>query len=123
MDKLTRIKAEKDKLNKIFADIPENKKKLCAKLVENAAFMAITLEDLQEVVNSEGAIITAKNGNGFDITQEHPAQKSYVGMLAKYSSVINQLSNLLPDQKSETVTKAGENLARLVTGGKPVELR
>lgn len=123
MNKLTRIKAEKDKLNKIFADIPENKKKLCAKLIENAAFMAVTLEDLQEIVNEEGAIITAKNGNGFDITQEHPAQKSYVGMLAKYSSVINQLHNLLPDQKSESVAKAGENLAKLVVGGKPVELR
>lgn len=123
MTKVERIKKEKDKLNIIFTDIPENKKRLCAKLIENAAFMAVTLEDLQDIVNTEGAIMVAKNGNGFEITQEHPAQKSYVGMLAKYSSVINQLQNLLPDQKSDSLTKAGENLAKMVVGGKPVELR
>lgn len=123
MDKVKRIKEEKTKLEGIFKDIPENKKKLCAKLIENAAFMAVTLEDLQEIVNEEGPVITATNGNGFDITQEHPAQKSYVSMLAKYSTVINQLQNLLPDQKSESVSRAGENLAKMVVGGKPVELR
>ena len=61
MDKVKRIKEEKTKLEGIFKDIPESKKKLCAKLIENAAFMAVTLEDLQEIVNQEGPVITATN--------------------------------------------------------------
>ena len=117
------IDAEKKKLAEIFAEIPENKKKLCSKLIENAAFMSVTLENLQNQINEDGPVITLVNGNGFEITQEHPAQKSYISMVAKYSAIINQLTNLLPDHKSETVAKAGENLARLVAGGKPVELR
>ncbi len=123
MGKTNKIAAEKRKLVKIFEEIPENKKKLCSKLIDNAAFMAVTLEDLQKTINDEGPVLVSVNGNGFEITQEHPAQKSYISMMGKYSAVIGQLTNLLPDQKAETVQKAGENLARLVAGGKPVELR
>lgn len=123
MEKDNKIKKELEKLREIFADIPPSKKALCEKLMQNAAFMAVTLEELQERINEEGAIIVARNGNGFDITQEHPAQRSYIAMIAKYSSVINQLSGLLPDSKTDGINKAGEALAAFVAKGKPVELR
>lgn len=119
----TRIKKEKLKLKRMLADVPDSKKKLVEKLIENAAFMAVTLEDMMIQINDEGSVITCKNGNGFDITQEHPAQKAYVAMMAKYSTVINQLIALQPDNKSDSITKAGEKLAKFVVGGKPVELR
>lgn len=118
-----RIKKEKLKLKRMLAEVPESKKKLCEKLIENAAFMGITLEDLQQTINEEGPVITAKNGNGFNITQEHPASKAYVAMMAKYTTTMNQLMDLLPDSKSEATQKAGEKLAKLVAGGKPIELR
>lgn len=38
-------------------------------------------------------------------------------------SILDKLDKMLPDQKTENVTKAGENLAKLVAGGKPIELR
>lgn len=123
MDKDKQIKAELTKLKKVFADIPDNKKQLCEKLIQNAAFMSATLDELQEIINEQGPVIVAKNGNGFDITQEHPAQKSYVAMIAKYTTVMNQLSSLLPDSKSDGIAKAGENLAAFVAKGKAVELR
>lgn len=121
--KAAKVAAEKRKLLKIFQNLPENKKKLCDKLIGNAAFMAATLDDLQKRINEDGSIITAPNGNGFEITQEHPAQKSYNAMMGNYKAVINQLTALLPDQKADNIAKAGENLARLVAGGKPVEIR
>lgn len=114
-----RIKAEKKKLSSIFVDIPENKKRLAEKLIENAAFMAVTLEDLQEVIKDEGPISTFVNGNGFETVQEHPAQKSYNTMINRYSSVIKQLHELLPDSKQDAVNNAGEALAMFVAKGKP----
>lgn len=123
MNKDKQISAEIKKLNKIFTGVSESKKDLCQRLIENAAFMAVTLEELQEKINEEGPIIVAKNGNGFDITQEHPAQKSYVAMMAKYTTVMNQLLNLLPDNKADAIGKAGESLAAFVAKGKAVELR
>ena len=121
--KENRIKREKNKIKKILAEVSESKIKLNEKLIENVAFMAATLEDLQKTINEEGSVITAKNGNGFDVTQEHPAQKAYVAMMAKYTTAMNQLMSLLPDSKVDSVNKAGEKLARLVANGRPVELR
>lgn len=123
LDKDKQIKKELVKLTKIFANIPQSKKDLVETLIQNAAFMAATLAELQEIINEEGPVITSTNGNGFDVTQEHPAQRSYVGMMAKYTTVINQLSALLPDAKAESVGKAGESLAKFVAKGKPIELR
>lgn len=121
--KETRIRREKNKIKKILSEVAESKIKLNEKLIENVAFMAVTLEDLQKQINEEGSVIVAKNGNGFDVTQEHPAQKAYVAMMSKYTPAMSQLMSLLPDQKADSINKAGERLAKMVAGGRPVELR
>lgn len=118
MTKEERISKELGRLKRIFRDLPKDKRNLCDKLMQNAAYMSVTLEDLQETVNEEGATLASKNGNGFITIQEHPANKAYTNMIAKYSSVINQLNAFLPDQKTEAVAKAGESLAAFVAKGK-----
>lgn len=114
-----KILKEIEKLNGIFANIAVDKKELCAKLIQNAAFMSVTLEELQEKINTEGAVMNFVNGNGFETIQEHPAQKSYNTMINRYSAVIRQLSDLLPDSKQDAVLNAGEALAAFVAKGKP----
>lgn len=113
------IKKEKSRLKRIFKDISEDKKKLCEPLMQNAAFMVVTLEELQKSIADEGAVIKAVNGNGFMTTQENPAQKSYNTMINRYTVIIKQLQDLLPDDKVDTVNKAGEALAAFVAKGKP----
>ena len=44
------IKKEISKFKKIFKNLDEDKKKILEKLIENVAFMAITLEDLQKQI-------------------------------------------------------------------------
>ena len=68
-EKEKRIRKEKTKLKKIFKHISDDKKKLVENLIQNAAFMSVTLEDLQKNISTEGAIIRAKNGNGFETVQ------------------------------------------------------
>lgn len=119
MEKDPEIKKELRKLKKIFADIPENKKQLCGNLIQNAAFMAVTLRELQEEVLLNGAIIPTKSGNGFETIKDNPAQKAYTTMIARYAQVIGQLQGLLPDQKSEAAAKAGDALKQFISAGKP----
>ena len=121
-EKEKRIRKEKNKLKKIFKDISDDKKKLVENLIQNAAFMSVTLEDLQKKISTEGAIITAKNGNGFETVQENPAQKSYNTMINRYCSTIKQLQDLLPNSKEDNINKAGEALAAFVTKGKPGDI-
>lgn len=123
IDKQKEIEKEKAKLKKIFKNIAEDKKILCDKLITNAAFMAVALEELQEDIMENGTTIIATNGNGFDVLQENPAQKSYNTMISRYSSVIKQLQDLLPDQKQDGINQAGETLASFVGKGKAIELR
>lgn len=101
MTKDTAIKKEIEKLNKIFKDIPEDKKSLCEGLIKNAAFMFVTLEELQEEVNANGAMIAYTSGNGFDTIKDNPAQKAYTTMISRYSAIIDQLNKLLPSDKDK----------------------
>ena len=64
-----RIKSEISKLKKIFGNLDKERMTLAMKLIENAAFMMVTLEDLQKTINEEGAIRTGTNGNGFETSR------------------------------------------------------
>lgn len=102
MDKQKLIETEYAKISALYAGLPKNKRTLVEGLIQNAAFMFATLAELQEKINTEGAVIITTNGNGFEITQEHPAQKSYNTMIAKYSAVIGRLDEMLPAEQKES---------------------
>lgn len=119
LSKDDKIKKEMLKLKKIFKDISKDRKSLCENLIKNAAFMSVTLEELQEDINIRGTVIVATNGNGFRVTSENPSQKSYNVMISRYTAIIKQLEEMLPDLKTESTNRAGEALASFVTRGKP----
>lgn len=95
--KETKIKREYARLAKHFEGISESKRDMAERLLWNAAFMAITLEELQEKVIAEGVVVTETNGNGFKVTQENPAQKSYNTIIKNYNATIKQLAEICPD--------------------------
>ena len=114
-----RIKSEISKLKKIFGNLDKERMTLAMKLIENAAFMMVTLEDLQKTINEEGAIRTGTNGNGFETTQESPALKAYNSTMQRFTPCIKQLTDMLPDDKSLATAKAGEALTAFINRGKP----
>lgn len=93
-----KIKKEFRQLSKFFKNLPQGKKKLAEKLIENAAFMIVTLADLREKISEEGAIKTVTNGNGISTEQENPAQKSYVAMMNRFNATMKILIDMLPEQ-------------------------
>ena len=101
MEKSREIAKELKKLEKLFSAMPENRKRLCEGLLQNAAFMAVTLRELQQEVIAHGAVIECQSGNGFETIKDNPAQKSYTTMIARYSGIINQLLSLLPGETAE----------------------
>lgn len=96
-----KIKQEITRLRKIFKDLDGDKKELADRLINRAAFMMGTLETLEEDVKINGPVITSVNGNGFNVTQENPAQKSYNVMIRNYNGVIKALFEMLPDSNGE----------------------
>lgn len=94
------IKRELKKLKDIFKNLPDNKKKLCSSLIDNAAFMAVTLKALSDEINAMGAVYEMHNGKQ-QMFCENPAQKSYNTMINRYTAVIKQLLDLLPESQQE----------------------
>lgn len=99
--KSQKIANELYKLRKLFKKIPENQRQLCDGLMQNAAFMAVTLRELQAEITKNGAVIPCQSGNGFETIKDNPAQKAYTTMIARYSGIINQLLGLLPVEQDE----------------------
>ena len=113
MAKAKRIKTDLESLINLYETIDENKKPLAEKLCKQAIFMEKTLNDLQELVNNEGAILTTTNGNGFDVMSEHPAQKSYNTMINRYTALMAKLIDLLPES-----TNTSDELLDFIGGAK-----
>jgi hypothetical protein len=100
--KIERIKAEIKKLNSSFKNLDKNQKKICKSLIENAAFMAVSLEDLQTIINREGYVTEYKNGQNQFGTKKSPEVETYISMTKNYSAIIKQLTDLLPEKVEKT---------------------
>ena len=91
------IKKNFRKLNRIFKFLDKDRRLVAEKLCRKAAFMDVTLDEMQRQITAEGYIITATNGNGFEVRTDHPAMKTYNTMIKNYTAVIKQLAELLPE--------------------------
>ena len=95
------IKKNFRKLNRIFKFLDKDRRLVAEKLCKKAAFMDVTLDEMQRQITAEGYIITATNGNGFEVRTDHPAMKTYNTMIKNYTAVIKQLAELLPEGSEE----------------------
>lgn len=108
------IAEEIEKWNEVFKDISDDKKEVASRLIEQAAFMKITLDILKVNIQLDGATYLFEQGKQKMII-EHPAQKSYNTMINRYTTVCNSLFNLLPkgnDNNDDEDDKLAELLNR-----------
>ena len=99
IDKNKKITKETNKLKKLFNELPENKKKMAEKLIENASFMSITLDELKEDIKIYGVKETYVNGKDQFGFKESIESKTYNTMVKNYMNIIKQLNDMLPEDK------------------------
>ena len=99
IDKNKKIRKETQKLKKLFNDLPDNKKKMAEKLIENASFMSITLDELKEDIKIYGVKETYANGKNQFGFKESIESKTYNTMVKNYMNIIKQLNDMLPEEK------------------------
>lgn len=91
-----KIKKEISRLKRVFKNLDKNKLATVQTLINIAAFIAITLEELQDIINQEGYTQEYKNGaNQFGIKQSAEAEM-HIAMTRNYTAVIKQLIDLCP---------------------------
>ena len=108
------IKKEKQKISKLFKKIDKNKQAVVEKLIDNVAFMSVTLDDLKEDIKIYGVKETYMNGSNQFGFKESIESKTYNTMLKNYMNAVKQLIDLLPDEEKKS---AGEDLLKFIASG------
>ena len=114
-DKL--IQAEKKKLLKILSKIDKNLIKIADSLIENIAFMSVTLDDLMQTIKSKGVkeeYCNGKNQFGF---KESVEIKIYNTMQKNFQSSMKVLIDLLQKDDSSG-DEAKEQLKKIFARGR-----
>lgn len=112
MAEVRKTSKELNKLKRIFKDIDPSKQKIVEKLISNAAFMAESLDELQETIREKGFTEEYQNGaNQFGVKKCSEVE-IYNTMVKNYSSIIKQLVDLLPSEAQST----GDELLAFIGG-------
>lgn len=101
------IKKEIAKLNKLFKDMEPKFKKTVQSVVENAAFMAVTLRELQDHLNKNGLTCEYQNGENQWGTKKSPEVEIYNTMIKNFISAMKSLTDLLPKDSAQKIIDDG----------------
>lgn len=99
LEKTKRIKKEIARLNRLFREIDEKKKKLVHTTIEDVAFMTVTMQDLREEIVRDGTTATYKNGENQYGTKQSPAAQLYLQMSQKQTQAMRILVDCLPKKE------------------------
>jgi len=98
-DKNKAIEKEERRLFKIYKDIEEKRKKTIEGLIQRAAFLRITLAELEEDINIYGVTEWFSQGDQEPYLRERPTARIYNSMNTSYQKIIKQLTDLLPKEE------------------------
>lgn len=107
MDNESRIKKEKRRLLQYYNGLNESKLALVLPLIEQAAFMRVTLDTLQISINANGVSEDYKNGENQFGKKASAEISAYNSLIKNYTSVVDKLEKMMP-------ASAKGGLARMV---------
>ena len=96
LKKETRVKREKDRLFDIFKDLEPNKLKTCHALIDRAAFITISLQDLEEMLNETGWVEYYQNGENQFGMKKAAAADVHISLTKNLNAIVKQLLDLVP---------------------------
>jgi len=91
-----RISEEYARMKDLFAAMAENELRFCDPLLQNAAFMKVTLEDLQQAINENGVTDQYQNGANQSGTKASADLQAYNSLAKVYNALMDKLSGKLP---------------------------
>ena len=95
LEKEKKIKQEINRIKKLYKDFPKDKAKVLEGLMNEAAFMRISLEELRNDLIKNGMTELFEQGEQA-FMRERPEVKVYTNFIQKYSVVMKQLIDVLP---------------------------
>nr|DAZ20643.1 MAG TPA: hypothetical protein [Caudoviricetes sp.] len=103
LEKEKEIKQEINRINGFLKEIEPKVKKGVKSLIDNVAYMAVTLRELRDDINQEGLITEYQNGENQFGTKKSPKVEIYNTMVKNYTSSFKTLLDLLPKNKEQII--------------------
>lgn len=114
-EKKKKIEQQKNKLSKIFKQLDKNTFALVQNLINEVAFMSVTLEENRIYIEEHGVKEMYMNGKGQFGYKESVESKNYNAMIKNYTNVVKQLVDFLPKDEKKN---AGEDLLKFIASGR-----
>ena len=93
------VESETKRLNKLYKNIPDNKRKLVEGLIVEAARLRVRLDYLWKDIQENGETEMFSQSDKTDPYQrERPASRTYTATNKNYQSIMKQLSEMLPGE-------------------------
>lgn len=113
-EKRKKIKKITNKLKKIFCNSDKNTLKLVENIIQELAFMSVTLEENRKYIEEHGVKEIYMNGKGQFGYKESVESKNYNAMIKNYTNLTKEIINFLPKSEKKD---AGEDLLKFIAGG------
>jgi hypothetical protein len=107
--KTTRIAREKQRLLDIFANLDENKLRTCYALIDRAAFITVSLEDLEEELNETGWTEGYTNGENQSGIKRAAAADVHISLTKNLNAIMKQLLEFVPPAQKASRLQAMMN--------------
>lgn len=99
--KENKIMNEVDRLSKNYAGIDGKKRAIIRGLIQRAAFMRVTLNELEDDLNENGFTEMFSQGDQTPYERKRPVADLYNTMNANYQKIIKQMTDLLPKDEEK----------------------
>ena len=106
----TRIKNEKKRLAEIFKDLEPNKLSTCQALIDRAAFITVSLQDLEAQLNETGWVEYYQNGENQSGMKKAAAADVHISLTKNLNAIVKQLLELVPPAQKNS--KLAEMMSR-----------
>ena len=91
LEKVNRIKKEKNRLKRTLKEIDKSKKSAVESAINDVAFMAVMMEDLRENIIRDGTTVEYKNGENQFGTKQSPDAQLYLQFSQKHTQAMKIL--------------------------------
>lgn len=95
------IRKEVNRLKRAFKDLDKNKKTTVEQLISTAAFLSVTLRDLEDEINRNGVTEEYQNGANQYGVKQSAAAVTHIAMTKNLTSIMKQLADLVPAEKQK----------------------
>jgi hypothetical protein len=96
LTKEQKITKEIRRLKKVLRDVDKNLLQTVEPLIRNAAFMSVTLDELQDIINEEGYVDEYQNGENQKGRKQSEPVKIHIAMTRNHAAIMKQLADMTP---------------------------